>query len=259
LYDALKSFGLGILDLTIGILDLTFPDLFDPNLIEKIKVKILDWYYNAKDKLIELLELLGIKWPIMITVNSPQFDIEYIINAIMNSLWAFVIRLIKKIWGFIATGLRLWEIATQQGAIIWSQLWNELIDSIIGGAIINLFTSVPTIEDIYNALVEFAKNVYNKSVVSIQEIIAVIKDFTFFGIKPFEWDVPWNINTNFPEVDLMRMINSMLMWFKNWMFNLVNQFVNAIASILQAFGISLAGLAVITIPITFCAIKNETA
>lgn len=257
LYEALKSFGLGVLDFSIGILDLTFADLFDPNLFEKIRAKVLDLYYNARQQLIDILNLLGIKWPITFSVSTPQFEIDYIINAILNSLWSFILRLIKQIISYIKTGLRLWEIATQQGNIVWSEIWDNLVDSILG-FILDFLTNVPTIEQIYNALVEFAKSVYNKAVVTYQEILAVLKDFKFFGLKPFDWDLPWNINTNFPEIDLMRMLNSMLIWFKNFLFNIIKQFVNSITDILNAFGINLSGLLVINIPITYCAVKTQT-
>jgi len=256
LYEALKGFGLAILDITIPILGLTLADLFDPNLFEKIKLKVLEWYYSAKDKLIELLNFLGIKWPITFNVSSPQFEIDYIINAILNSLWSFILRLVKQVIALIKQGLRLWELATQQGRIVWSQIWDNLVDSILG-AILGFLTNVPTIQEIWDALVAFAKSVYNKAVVTIEEILAVIKDFKFFGLKPFDWDLPWNLKVNFPEVDLMRMLNSMLVWFKNFLFSIIKQFVDAIADILNYFGINLANLLTINIPITFCAVKNE--
>ncbi len=261
LYEALKGFGLGVLDLSIGILDLTLADLFDPNLINKLKIKILALYDSVtgaiSDTLKDLLNLLGIPWPISINSKAPQFDIEYIINSILSSLWGFIIKLIKEVWGLIATGLRLWEIATQRGAIIWSQIWADLKDSFIGGTILDLLTRIPTIQDIWDALVAFAKQVYDKAVVTYEEILAVLKDFTFFGLRPFDWDLPWNPSVNFPEFDLMRMLNSMLQWIKNWMFNIINQFVRAIANILNAFGISLSELLSFSIPLSFCAVKNE--
>ncbi len=255
LYEALKSFGLGLLDIKIPILDLTLEDLFNPNLIEKIKNKILDWYYNARDKLIDLLKFLGIPWPLTST-SAPQFDIEYIINAVLNSLWGFVLKLIKEVIALISTGLRLWELATQQGRIVWSQIWDTIKDAILG-SIIDFLTTIPTLQQIWDALVQFAKDVYKKAVVTAEEILAIIKDFKFFGLKPFDWDLPWNPNVSFPEVDLQRMLNSMLVWFKNFLFNIIKQFVQAVIDILNFFGINLSNLAVINIPITFCAVKNE--
>lgn len=259
LYEALKNFGLAFLDLTIPILDLTLADLFDPNLIEKIKAKILDWYYNAKDKLIELLNLLGIPWPINVNVNAPQFDIEYIVNAILNSLWSFVLKLIKKVVALISQGLRLWELATQQGAIVWSQIWDNLVDSILG-YIMDFLTNIPTIQEIYDALVAYAQELYDKVVLSFEELLEALKSFKFFGLKPFDWDLPWNPTINFPEIDLMRMLNSMLVWFKNFIFSIIKQFIDAVMDILEFFGINLTGLLTINIPITFCAEPtNQTA
>lgn len=261
LYEALKSFGLGLLDITIPVLDLTLPDLFDPDLINKIKAKVLNWWNNLdlRQNLIDLLNLLGIPWPLGTSghLSVPQFDIEYIVNAILNSLWSFVLKLIKKVISLISQGLRLWELATQEGAIVWSQIWDNLKDAVLG-YILDFLTNVPTIQEMYDALIAWAKSVYNKAVVTAEEILAIIKDFKFFGLKPFDWDLPWNPKLNMPEVDLMRMLNSMLVWFKNFLFSIIKQFIDAVMDILSYFGVSLASLLTINIPVTYCAVRNET-
>lgn len=261
LYEALKGFGLAILDLNIGILDLTLADLFSPDLYEKIKQKILALYDSVtgaiSQALKDLLEFLGILIP-DVPFKSPQFDLEYIINAIMSSLWASILRLIKQVISLISAGLRLWEIATQEGRIVWSQIWDNLKDAILG-YILDFLTNVPTLQEIYDALVAYARELYNKVAVTIEELLEALKSFKFFGLKPFDWDLPWNPSISFPEVDLQRMLNSMLMWFKNYLFSIINQFVQAVMNILEFFGINLAALTTITIPITFCAVPtNQT-
>lgn len=253
LFSLLKALG-GVFDIKLPVLGLSINDLFDPNLAEKIKKIILDWYYNAKDQLIKLLETLGIRWPITFKTSQPEFEIEEIVKAILNSLWGFVVKAIKKVIELIKLGLLAWEAINTQGVPTWSRIWQEAVDAVLG-AILDFLTRVPTIQEIYDALVAFAKQVWNKAVVSIEEIIAVIKDFKFFGLKLFDWDFPWNPKVSNSEIDLMRMLNSMLVWMKNFIFRLILQFVQLVENVLQFFGVTLAKLTTIKIPITLCAVQ----
>jgi hypothetical protein len=258
LYDALKNLGLGVIDLSIGIFDLHISDLFDPNLYATLKQKVLDWYYNRKQDLIDLLDFLGIRWPITFSTIQPEFEIEEIIKSILNSLWGFLIKAFKKLVQLCKTGTELWEALYNNGIPSWSTIINQA-EAAIMGFILDFLTNVPSINDIYESLVAFAKSVYNKTVVSIEEIIAVIKDFTFgpFG-KLFNFSFPtWNPNTFNPEIDLVRMLNQMLVYLKNFILNIITQFVKAILNVLQFFGINIAELLTITIPITLCAVANE--
>jgi hypothetical protein len=257
LYDVLKSLGLGLLNIDIPVFNLKIEDLFDTNLGQRVKEAVLDLYYNAKQQLIDLLDLLGITWPPFARFSSAELEIEYIVDSIRHSLWGYLIRAIKQIWGLIATGLKLWEAINNQGIPTWSKIWDETLETIIF-QVANYLTNIPTIKQIYQAILEYARLVYNKFEVTYQEIMDAMSGFTFpiFG-KPFDWDLPWNPNVNFPELDFSKMMTSILVWMKNFLFNIINQFNNAVVAVFQFFGISFAGLAVITIPVTFCAIPNE--
>lgn len=259
LYGLLKALG-GVFDIKLPVLGLSITDLFDPNIAERIKQLILKWYDTTtgaiSQALKDLLDLLGIRWPITFNTSQPEFQLEEIIKSILNSLWGFVVKAIKKVIELIKAGLLAWEAINTQGIPTWSRIWQEAVDAVLG-AILDLLTRVPTIQEIYDALVAFAKKVWNKAVVTIEEIIAVIKDFKFFGLKPFDWDWPWNPNLVNPEIDLMRMLNSMLVWMKNFIFRLILQFVQLVENVLEFFGITLSKLTKITIPITLCAVRNE--
>lgn len=257
LYEALKDLGLGIIDLAIGIFDLHISDLFDPNLFDTIKAKVLDWYNNRKQDLIDLLNTLGIRFPFTFNVSVSEIEIEEIAKAICNSLWAFLIKAFKRVIALISQGVALWE-ALHSSPPTLSQLINRAYDAILG-VIGDFLTNVPSINDIYESLVNFAKSVYNKASVTIEEIVAVIKDFTFgpFG-KLFNFSFPtWNPNTNFPEVDLMRMLNQMLIFLKNFILSTITNFVKAIADVLQFFGVTILDALTFEIPITLCAVTNE--
>ena len=257
LYDVLKSLGLGLLNIDIPVFNLKIEDLFDTNLGQRIKEAVLDLYYNSRQQLIDLLNLLGITWPPFAGFSSAELDIEYIVDSIKHSLWGFLIRAIKQIIGFIATGLQLWEAINSPGIPTWSSIWNNAVETILF-QIANYLTNVPTIKQIYDAILAYARLVYNKVEVTYQEIMDIMSGFSFplFG-KPFDWDLPWNPTVNFPELDFSKMMTSILIWMKNFLFNIINQFNNAVVAVFSFFGFNFAGLAVITIPISFCAVPSE--
>lgn len=258
LYEALKNLGLGVLDLTIPFFDLHISDLFDPNLFTTIKEKVLNLYYNAKQTLIDILKALGIRFPFTFGTFSPELEIEEIVKAICNSLWGFLLKAFKKLIQLCKLGTELWEAINTNGIPTWSSII-ERIEAAVMGAILDFLTNVPSINDIYNSLVNFAKSVYNKAAVTAQEIIAVIKDFTFgiFG-KLFNFSFPtWNPNVSNPELDLMRMLNQMLLYLKNFLLSTITNFVKGIVNVLKQFGVALAELLTFTIPITLCAIVSD--
>jgi hypothetical protein len=259
LYEALKNLGLGIIDLAIGIFDLHISDLFDPNLFATIKAKVLDWYYNRKQDLIDLLNTLGIRFPFTFSLKSAELEIEELVKAICNSLWAFLIRAFKKLIALCSQGVALWEAIYNQSIPTWSQIIEKAQQAIMG-FILDFLTNVPTITDIFNALEAFAKRVWNKAVVTFQEILAVIQDFTFgiFG-KLFNFSFPkWNPNSFNPEIDLMRILNQMHLYLKNFLLSIITNFVKAIADVLQFFGVTILDALTFEIPITLCAVVNDT-
>lgn len=257
LFKALESLIGSVLDLTIPVFNLHISDLFDPNLGERIRQWVLDLYYNAQQQLRDILDLLGIKWPDFGGVHAPEFDIGYIADAILNSLWGFILKAIKKVIEFIKLGLVAWEAINNNGIPTWSQIWEQAKDAILG-YITDLLTNVPTIDQIYDAVVAWAKVFWGKLSVTAEEIMEAIKHFTFgiFG-KPFDWDLPWNPSISMPNVDIYKMLTSILLYCKNFLFNIINSFIQAVVSVLEFFGISLGNLGQISIPITLCAVVNE--
>jgi len=259
LYEALKNLGLGIIDLAIGIFDLHISDLFDPDLFGRVKAKVLDWYYNRKQDLIDLLNTLGIRFPFTFSLKSAELEIEELVKAICNSLWAFLIKAFKRIITLISQGIKLWEAIYNQSIPTWSELWDGAVNAVLG-VIADFLTNVPTLKDIFDALEAFAKSVWNKAVVTFQEILAVIQDFTFgiFG-KLFNFSFPkWNPNSFNPEIDLMRILNQMQLYLKNFLLSIITNFVKAVADILSFFGVTILDALTFEIPITLCAVVNDT-
>jgi hypothetical protein len=257
LYEALKNLGLGIIDLTIPFFNLHISDLFNPNLFDTIKDYVINLYYNAREELESILRALGIRFPFTFNISVPEIEIVEIAKAICNSLWAYLIKAFKRVIALCSQGVALWE-ALHSTPPTLSQLIERVQNAILG-VIGDFLTNVPSINDIYESLVNFAKSVYNKASVTIEEIVAVIKDFTFgpFG-KLFNFSFPtWNPNTNFPEVDLMRMLNQMLIFLKNFLLSTITNFVKAIADVLQFFGVTILDALTFEIPITLCAVTND--
>jgi hypothetical protein len=257
LYEALKDLGLGIIDLTIPFFNLHISDLFNPNLFDTIKDYVINLYYNAREELESILRALGIRFPFTFNISAPELEIVEIAKAICNSLWAYLIKAFKRVIGLIVQGVSIWE-ALHSSPPTLSQLIDRVYNAILG-AIGDFLTNVPSINDIYESLVNFAKSVYNKAYVTIAEIVAVIKDFTFgiFG-KLFNFSFPtWNPNTFNPEIDLMRMLNQMLLYLKNFLLSAITNFVKAIADVLQFFGVTILDALTFEIPITLCAVTND--
>ena len=249
-----------VLDYKLPILGLTIQDLFSPDLYDKVKAKIVEWYTTAKDKIIELLKLLGIPWPLFINLESPEKEIEKILDSIMRSLWAFVLKTITVIVGMIKTALDLWDRIVNQGKTIFGILWEQARDLILG-KIFDLIVNPPTIEQIKAWIIEFAKKVLNKAVVTYEEIMKVIKNFEIPGIhlRPFDWDLPLNIHLDLPDIDFQKMLIDIKTWLNNYVISLLKDFVNKILEIIRKIFAIDFSLPVLTIPLTLCAVKNSSA
>jgi hypothetical protein len=254
LYEKLKSLGLAFLDLALGIFDLHVSDLFSDKLWDKIKAGIADLYYKAKDKLFALLEKLGIP-KFSFEFNSPELEIEEFVKRIMASLWSTFFKILDKIISLIQSGLKLWDMINRTG---FSITWDEIYKATIG-KIISFFLTGLSIQEITDAIIAFAKKVYNKAVVTFEEIMKCIKDFKLpvFG-KPFDWDLPWNPNINFPNLDFAKLVTDIKLWLSNFLISIITKFMNLITKILEFF-VGPFKLPVLTIPLTLCAVKNNTA
>jgi hypothetical protein len=88
LYNILKSFGLGVLNLSLGVLNLKVDDLLNPNIYETIEKAVKDLYKNARNTLDKILSFLKIPNPPFSDTRSPEKEIEHFIKSILASLWS---------------------------------------------------------------------------------------------------------------------------------------------------------------------------
>jgi phage-related protein len=258
--DVLKRVFSFILDYKLPIFDLTINDLFAPDLYDKIKAKVIEMYANAKDQLIKLLKLLEIPWPLFKNLESPEKAITAIIESIIRSLWSFVLKMITKIIGLIKTALDLWDRIVNKGLTILGLLWQQAIDTVLG-FVLDLIINPPTMETIMNWIIEWAKKVLNKAIVTFEEIMRIIKDFKIpiLNIRPFDWKIPLNPNLSFPDVDFAKILIDIKTWINNWLISIITKFINAILEIINKILSIDFSLPVLTIPLTLCAVKNTTS
>lgn len=256
--DVLKRVFSFVIDYKLPVLDLSIDDLFAPDLWEKIKARVIELYKTKKEELIKILKLLGIPWPLFKDLESLEKEVTAIVESIIRSLWAFVLRAITRIIGLIKTALDLWDRIVNKGTTILGLLWQQLIDSVLG-KILDFLINPPTLERISDWIIEWAKKVLNKAVVTFEEIMNIIKDFKIpiINIRPFDWKIPLNVNLKIPEVDFAKILVDIKTWINNWLISIITQFINAVLDIIRKIlNIDLI-LPVIKIPITLCAIKNS--
>lgn len=252
LFDALKKFGLGFLDLTIPILDLHISDLFADDLYDKLKAKLLDLYNNAKDKLNNLLDLLQIPHPIFKDFNVPELEIEEIVKRVMASIWTFFFKLINKIKSAYEAALAAFDAATYKVPTL-STIWKKAVDFLLS-QIEQFLLQMPTIQDIEDAI----KKLVNKANATYEELIAAIKKLHFpvFG-NPLDWLFPIDIKVNRPNIDFAKLVSDIKIWMNNFIGEIIKKFIQAIDKILKVFGLEFV-IPKIKIPITLCAVKNPT-
>lgn len=253
LYSALKRFGLAVLDLKLPILDLHVSDLFNPDLHATVEKAVKGLYKTAKDKIIQILNTLGIPYPLFKNINSPEEEIRYLVKHICASLWDELMKKINLIKDLIQQGLRIWDLIVYK-TVVWSEVWKQTIKSVFK-TVLDYFNHPPSLADIKRYLESFAKKVLNKAEVTAKEILSVIKDFEIkpFG-KPFDWVFPINPKINFPEVDFNQILGDIKLWLNNFVMNLIQQFIKIVKRILSIFGITI-NLPKISIPISVCAYK----
>ena len=244
--------------LKIPILDLTLEDFFSDDFYSIVEKKIKALWENAKDELFRLLKELGIPWPWFDGLDDPELSLRKIIKDIATSIWNYIWKAVGKIIAAIKVALRAYDLATF-GFPKFSALWDEVVDAVLG-QILAFFTTPPTIEELYKALEDFAKELFNLPFVTWQQLMEAIEKFQLpiFGL-PLDWKLPLNIKFNFPEKDFSKVISDMLVWINNFFVNLMKKFVEAILSIFEAFGIRIDFLTSISIPISLCVVKNQSS
>jgi len=247
------------LDLSLPILNLTVSDLFSDNLYEKLLTAITNLYHTAIDDLKSLLNFLGIPFETWGGSEAPQIDIANIVKNVMVSLWSALLQKIKLIFDAIKTGLAAYDYITSPGTFPppLSTIWNTAL-SAIGEEIVALIAlGGPTIKAIQDAIVDFVKAALNKAVVTAEEILAYLKNFTLspFG-KPFDWEFPFNPFVDSAWKDLSQLLGDMKLFCINFLGLLIAQFIKLIDAILKVFGLSLS-FPVLTIHYSVCAIIKE--
>lgn len=256
LMDLLKSvFQFPDLDFTIPIIDIKVSDLFKKDLKLIIKEKLKEWYYYAKDKLNELLDMLGIPRPLYLNLESAEKELENIIQSVMRSLWSYVLKTITQIIGLIKTAMELWDKLVNQGRTFFATLWQEVVDAVIG-KFLDLMINMPTMKELEEMIKEFARKVWNKAVVTYEEIMQVIHDFEIpiIKIKPFDWKLPLNLHLNSGDIDFKNILVDIKTWLNNYLFNIIKDFVIAVLKVIRAlFAIKLE-LPVLSIPLTLCVV-----
>lgn len=250
LFSALSRFGIGILDQSLGILNLTVPDIFDDanQLFDKIIAYVTNLYHTAIDELKRTLDLLGIPWPLFGGTIDPVADIVYITKAICYSLWGILMKLFFKAVNAIRAVLSAVDFYYNPTVPTWQTLWDNAFNNIMIAIVQRLITPV-TMQEIWDALKQLGN--------TAEEILRNIKDFTFsiFG-KPFDWLFPLNPNINAPTLDLMHILADILVWVSNFIFNIIYKFIQAIYALFELFGLAGNWISSIPVPITLCVVKN---
>jgi len=257
LFDILKHFGLAALDLTIPILNLHISDLFSKDLYDKLKVSLTDLYNNAKDQLLELLKLLGIPYPFFTDFNIPELEITEIIKRVKASLWGFFYKIISELVSLIQIGLEAYDAITYKVPTL-SEIWKKVKDAILG-KILDILISLPSFQDIENAIKAFIKTIYGDIEATYEQIIEALKNFhlPIFG-KPFDWLFPIDIKVNRPNIDFTKIVSDIKIWINNFIGQILAEFIQAIDQILKLLKIPSFEFPKIEIPVLLCAVKNPS-
>jgi hypothetical protein len=259
LYNILKSFGLAVLDLSLGILNLKVSDLFNPDLYSTIEKTVKDLYAKSKGTLDQILNFFNIPSPAFADVHSPEKEIEHFVKSILACLWSQFWKKVEEIKNLIKIGLRLWDLANYfiknpTAPFPTEPIWDAAVDAVLG-KFLELIKSPPTMQQILDRLTDFARGIYHKAEVTAAEILAVLKRFTLpiLGF-PLDWDLPLNVSVHANSIDLAQIIADMKIWINNFTTNIIKKFINAILKILSLFGLSIS-FPTIPIPLTACAIR----
>jgi len=262
LYEALKRFGLGVIDLTLPVFGLHLSDLFNPDItciIEKAINKLFEKFKNAYDKFLEeiqrIFNLLSIPFPLFQHLNSPEELIKYIVKHIVASLWDELMKKIKLIKDLILIGLKAYDILIYKHYTL-SEVWKNLQDQILK-TILHYLSAPLSLNDIKRILENYAKKILHKAEVTYAEILSVIEKIKIpiFGF-PLDWKFPpLNLHINMPDLDFNKILNDIKLWLNNFVMNIIMAFIKAIQRILKIFGISIQ-FPKIRIPFFVCTVNQ---
>jgi hypothetical protein len=255
LYNVLKKFGLGVLDLSLGVLNLKVDDLLNPNIYETIEKAVKELYKTARDTLDKVLKFLNIPTPPFKDIRSPEKEIEHFVKSILSSLWTEFWKKVNQIKDLINKGLAIWDQVTKTKPFAAQPFWQGIVESILG-KYLNLIKNPPTMEEILQKLEDFARSIYRKAEVTAAEIIAVLSRFKLPIVGfPLDWKLPLNPNVKPNSIDLAQIVADIKTWINNFVASIVQKFINAILKLLSIFGLSIS-FPSITIPLTACAIRT---
>jgi len=254
LYNALKKFGLQILDLKLPVFNLHISDLFRDDIYDTIKAIVTDLYKHAQHELERAMNILKIPYNLLDDIASFEKHLESIIKNIMVSLWDALLRLIKKIIDLIQKGLQAYDLLVYK-ILNLSLIWKAAIDKFLK-QIIDLLTHPPSIEDIKNAIYAFVQRLKNKiGKITCWDVIQEIEKFALpiVGL-PMDWYMPLNPKVNTPCIDLAQIIADMKLWINNFVLQLVKKFIQAVNHILEIFALKIH-FPTIHVPITLCIVR----
>lgn len=258
-YSALKHLGLAVIDLTIPYFGLKISDLFDPNFYCKLFDIVKKLWDKAQNFLKNIFKNLGIPWPIFKGFDSIEEKIKYIVRSLLSSLWDELLKKINLIKDLIQKGLKILDAITPPYKPKWSLIWQNAIDQFLK-TILDYLKKPPSLQQIYDALVAFAKKVLKKLIVTAEDILNVIKRFKLpvFG-NPLDWLGKFFKKFLNPELTLAKLLNDIKLWIKNFIANIILKFIEAVLAVLKFLGITFK-LPTLKFPITLCVIKvNPTA
>lgn len=241
--------------LKLPVLGLTIEDLFKDDIWQTIENIVRKLWNEGQDQLISILKVLGIPWPFFQQVDDPDLSIRKIAKDIAANLLQFVFKAIDKIIKAIKAALLIFDIATFQTPK-FSITWQQAIDAVIG-EVLNFFAAPLTLEELFKAILDFAKEAFKLPFVTFAELMNIIEKFKLpiFGY-PLDYKLPIDPKKDFPERDFSKIISDMIAWLNNFLVNILKKFMEAVMSILQFFGIPLKFLTSVNIPITLCAVEN---
>ena len=204
----------------------------------------------------QILSFLNIPTPAFADVHSPEKEIEHFVKSIVSSLWTQLWKKVEEIRNLINTGLRLWDQVNKTKPFPTQPFWQSVVDSVLG-KYLDLIKNPPTMQQIEDALIDFARGAYQRAEVRASEILAVLKRFTLPIVGfPLDWNLPLNPRVHANSIDLAQIISDIKIWLNNFVTNLVQKFVNAIAKLLSLFGIPIPSFPPIPIPLIACAIHT---
>jgi phage-related protein len=255
-YNVIKVFIGDVLDLSLGILNLKVSDLFNPDLYGTIERTVKDLYATSKATLDQILSFLNIPTPAFADVHSPEKEIEHFVKSILSSLWTQLWKKVEEIRNLINTGLGIWDQVNKTKPFPTQPFWQSVVDAVLG-KYLDLIKNPPTMQQIEDALKDFARGAYQRAEVRASEILAVLKRFTLPIVGfPLDWNLPLNPRVHANSIDLAQIISDIKIWLNNFVTNLVQKFVNAITKLLSLFGIPVPSFPPIPIPLTACAIHT---